>query len=906
LSARRLLIDGFKLSAADSNTPSENRGQFCFQIAMAQIDGFCAAPDLEEAVDWLLKAAELGSDPARAIAHRLFYNLKPSPAHVNRDLEAKLMSWLTDAAGLGTPFALNFLQSLDEIAYQEAKQQSLAKLQPQSMMASLDIPPTTMVEILFSTGNVEQALARPGATANDIFLNMERDTFLHFGAAYGVSMDKFTAFMDRWTPDIDQQNEAGDTPLLTAMRAGKSEHAMALLRRGAKGDIRNKLGQTPCHWIVQFDDAGTVDGLLDDLHAANADFSSVADRNDLDPRVHYTAVPFKGTPLHWAVLHGHTYAVGALLRRGADPLQVVTYPSSPTASAIDLALKLWEHELVGRLIDFCGDRFNPRMVPHADGAEKLPPWLRKGTTNWTIRSMMTPYHWQLVWHGADCLKAFAQTLGELRRRGLAHGDLDYILAFAMVTYSLDPLKVIFDFFHEFITADLLDKAFSLSGFQFHPGTVRFLFERLVDAEGAIESAAEKCVFSFVRSGASDEFVLQRATDILGNVDVRDDIGDTLFAVAVQNGNFDAATELLRLEADVNALLPARNEQTGELKVNVLHELILHNNDSVVSALNYLLEPHHPFKAKVPSFVVDRESGITALHLASQWDCDSVFETILGHFGEVQSINATTERGFTALHLAANAGQLTHARLLCEAGADVNAKTAEGLTSRDVCHSTAVFRSPNNDRSLAYWESVLIRRLHIDAYLRGQGGTTTRKRGAMKMPIEYKFLRKSIVSDFPRLFDEALALTPNELRTQAHLDALLFFAAREGTANTIRRLLCAGADACARSKSAATPLHVLAARTMYLDVKLKAARALLLAGADARARDAAGRCSVAVAYGLGDRGMVRFLLSGVCAPMVVVGKPGEAARVENESDEALLAEFEAEETILRALISAAGN
>jgi ankyrin repeat protein len=72
-----------------------------------------------------------------------------------------------------------------------------------------------------------------------------------------------------------------------------------------------------------------------------------------------------------------------------------------------------------------------------------------------------------------------------------------------------------------------------------------------------------------------------------------------------------------------------------------------------------------------------ESGFPILHQVALYNCLNIMDSVLRHrWGE---LDQKSEDGRTALHVAADEGNLLMVRKLVEAGADVNARDRRGTT-----------------------------------------------------------------------------------------------------------------------------------------------------------------------------------------------------------------------------------
>jgi ankyrin repeat protein len=160
-------------------------------------------------------------------------------------------------------------------------------------------------------------------------------------------------------------------------------------------------------------------------------------------------------------------------------------------------------------------------------------------------------------------------------------------------------------------------------------------------------------------------------------------GATAFEVAMRYNNYEIADLLLQQGACIDGYEDDRPIPLGEL-------INSHSRDAI-TGIKLLLE--HP--RDKPSFIVDREQGRTALHLASgpdynyDWqylngidDHEAIMDMILAHYNEPKHLNARDKCGFTALHHASYRGYDWAVKKLLEAGADPNLHSCIGIRPLD--------------------------------------------------------------------------------------------------------------------------------------------------------------------------------------------------------------------------------
>lgn len=165
-------------------------------------------------------------------------------------------------------------------------------------------------------------------------------------------------------------------------------------------------------------------------------------------------------------------------------------------------------------------------------------------------------------------------------------------------------------------------------------------------------------------------------------------GATAFEVAIRYNNYEIADFLLHKGACIDGYEHDRPTPLGDL-------INSHSRDAM-TGIRLLLE--HP-RGK-PSFIVDREQGRTALHLASgpdydyDWqyltgidDQEAIMDMILAHYNESKHLNARDKCGFTALHHASYRGCDWAVKKLLKAGADPNLHSCLGIRPLDCAQHT---------------------------------------------------------------------------------------------------------------------------------------------------------------------------------------------------------------------------
>jgi ankyrin repeat protein len=126
---------------------------------------------------------------------------------------------------------------------------------------------------------------------------------------------------------LDARDDAGQTPLHSAVYRGYTEIAEFLISKNADINVKDNRGGTPLHWAaIQPEPNNTV------LLMQSGSNPNITDN-------------FEMTPLNWAVSKGNARNVKALLEMGAD----ASIKNSRGKMAIDYARELKNREIVGLL-----------------------------------------------------------------------------------------------------------------------------------------------------------------------------------------------------------------------------------------------------------------------------------------------------------------------------------------------------------------------------------------------------------------------------------------------------------------------------------------------------------------------------------------------------------------------------
>jgi ankyrin repeat protein len=219
---------------AESRTDTR-RAAACVELAICYACDFveCGPGENKPVSDsaslrYLIRAAELGDDWAKAITYRvsLAINQPITPF-------CPVKSWLFDAGIKGSRIALASLKQLDSQLHGQALRSYRTTLCGNSQAHFSSLPPSSDLPL----GTI---------------INNRKDTLIHWISSTGQSEKLITA------PQIpldviNSQNSQGDTPLLCAARAGHHHVLMKLIGLGADGSIRNFVGENALHFLGNLD-----------------------------------------------------------------------------------------------------------------------------------------------------------------------------------------------------------------------------------------------------------------------------------------------------------------------------------------------------------------------------------------------------------------------------------------------------------------------------------------------------------------------------------------------------------------------------------------------------------------------------------------------------------------------------
>jgi hypothetical protein len=137
----------------------------------------------------------------------------------------------------------------------------------------------------------------------------------------------------------------GDTALQVACCYGRAQLTELLLRRGAKAAVANSKSQTPLHYLWMFGE-NEIERIAGAMIDAGADINASMGRfnTTVDDKFYFR---LSDTPLHTSVALRNKKAVEVLIKRGAD---VNKRPFENSLTALETAVQLHLPEIVELLI----------------------------------------------------------------------------------------------------------------------------------------------------------------------------------------------------------------------------------------------------------------------------------------------------------------------------------------------------------------------------------------------------------------------------------------------------------------------------------------------------------------------------------------------------------------------------
>jgi ankyrin repeat protein len=231
----------------------------------------------------------------------------------------------------------------------------------------------------------------------------------------------------------------------------------------------------------------------------------------------------------------------------------------------------------------------------------------------------------------------------------------------------------------------------LTGRNADPDIKRYVEQRLKKADKErrkeLESLLAQLGWTRLHAAAETNDTVRIEELILGGAEVNAPAtnGRTPLHVAAEHGAYDAIEALLKRKANANAKdKQGRTPVQLGIEYDSAVEMLLHAGaeptDILVATFAGRVDLVNAFLAKDRTLISAKtEKGRTALHLAADRGHPKVAETLVAHGADV---NARDDGKFTPLHLAAIGGQYEIVELLLANKVDRNAKSWDNKTPLD--------------------------------------------------------------------------------------------------------------------------------------------------------------------------------------------------------------------------------
>ncbi|KAM5341469.1 hypothetical protein ACJ41O_014500 [Fusarium nematophilum] len=323
---------------------------------------------------WLrvLRTAALGGVPQAQSLIFLCYeyhSVEPDDA-----LEAYRSDWSYDSIAMGALAFSEAFRLKDPSAFDDALaefqesggyNQDYSNMDPGALRNYLDL---------------DKQAVLPGVSAEEP-LNKLSDNLIHILCSFRHPA-AFTVLKTFGTAGkVNALNQYDQSPLYRACSCGAFETAVLLLDLGADPTLR-PYGQGPTclHWLIAFH-PDEISEVADQIVNRGAHLNAII--SYFDKMLHYPFGITAGAPLHWAVEFSSKEAVQALLRHGADPWlpdgvrQFIFATNTPDnwpesiedilheefilgpscgPSPVELAVQNWDHSILRLLLDHSPQR----------------------------------------------------------------------------------------------------------------------------------------------------------------------------------------------------------------------------------------------------------------------------------------------------------------------------------------------------------------------------------------------------------------------------------------------------------------------------------------------------------------------------------------------------------------------
>lgn len=546
-------------------------------------------------------------------------------------------------------------------------------------------------------------------------VNRRGDRILHMAAGCGYPQ-AVEALLDNFPSlTVDQLNDVGETPLLSACRSGHRNVVESLLSRGADPTMSTSSKESPLHWLISFDE-DEVHAVGQALISAGADIKSLTTK-----QINYSAFPSgidfdnlpPGTPLTWAVHHDRPDIVKFVLSQPESVgLCVIKAPSNPTP--LEWAAQYHHRHCLEVMIDAMkAHRFNftyqEFLKSAVHGADMFSMIFQNGV-QYLERMKDTLDYLLEETHGAS----FATGLG-----GFGYTLLYYAISEGhdlVAKYLLAPeTEALLHAGRQRLRAVLSDEddmplrrygVFSEEHINSPCGNeqrtpllecIRWnhheLFDLLISRGADIHARSRNpfdgsrtnwsALHAFAYAAHDSDLTLVRKIIEAGiDVDAQSNESadlETPLLVALKNNAFNLTQELLRRGANINAVCISSGFVTLEQPTTILGHLVASAARGSIARMEILFNQPQAAQDRATMFVVDPQRQLTALHLAAR-----AHKGVFDRTPDGKSSPVAYQR--TQYDFARNRDILNE--LLQHFGSSdeiVNARTGEALFSRTPLH-----------------------------------------------------------------------------------------------------------------------------------------------------------------------------------------------------------------------------
>ena len=702
-------------------------------ICAYRMNGYGCKQDTDEALRFLQQAVALEHHHARAFMYRIWKTCRPAEANPG-------LQYLKDYAAAGSrPALADFEKSFPADEVSRIK----GWINDATGGVGADwLRPSEMLDGHFQSQWIDDAwlmdkvhTSIPQKPLSQLIVNKRGDTVLHFVAMCG-RWKPFKALILDHKMDINLRNDLGETPLLSASRAGHGGIIILCLQTfNADASLAASNGETPLHWLVQFGDQW-IEPIVKDMIARGANIDAATRE-----RVSHSVYPGRidvdfqlpGTALSWAVHHNRPHIVQTLLRYGASANPTIEGRILNTA---ETAAYYHHHECLEVIIDFLETgvtrtssdaqidkryavTFGPLVNKAEQAADKFSMILRGGAdylnrlhaTLDLLREKSELANFQGMMQGSMLYSAVSKAHDEVVEYMFEKNWLTETINLPVGEARRTPVLEAIRWNRENLVRTLVGHGADIHALAvnpFAPAVSNWSALHIYAHEGhdrdlsLIQILVE---MGFPVEGPSGADDTQNVPPDISTLSIADkqgpnQINETPFAVAIRHNAFNLADTLLSLGADANSLSNTSGLSKVVNPLTVLGHAIVSNARYCHARLNYLLNLVGDSSI---SFIVEPERNLTALHRCAiahvevmkrtdggvlvsrqEFDTDTnadIMYELLRKWSKPEEIDAKSGiDGNTALHLAVTVQNLGTVQNLLEAGASAAIENEHGETA----------------------------------------------------------------------------------------------------------------------------------------------------------------------------------------------------------------------------------